>query len=88
MVKREPELAQGGDVIDAPALDLDLAFQLGLEPLGLEVDHHVLGDRVVLTELLDHADELLVDELLDPEGPELAAEAGVLDAAEWQLGAV
>src|SRR5215213_6338097 len=34
------------------------------------------------------ADELLVDELVDAVAAELAAEAGALDAAERQLGAV
>ena len=39
-------------------------------------------------ELLHDADQLLVDELLDAVLAELAAEAGALDAAERQLGAV
>ena len=39
-------------------------------------------------ELLHHADQLLVDELLDAVPAELPAEARSLDAAEWQLGPV
>src|SRR5439155_19273388 len=38
--------------------------------------------------LLQHADQLLVDELLDAVSAELPAEARSLDAAEWQFGTV
>src|SRR6476619_4704326 len=51
-----------------------LTADLSLEPGSLE--------------LLQHADQLLVDELLDAVSTELPAEARSLDAAEWQLGPV
>ena len=39
--------------------------------------------------LLHDPDQLLVDELVHPVGPEEpATEAGALDASKWQLGAV
>src|SRR5436190_20845141 len=38
--------------------------------------------------LLQHADQLLVDELLDAVSAEFPAEARSLDAAEWQFGTV
>jgi hypothetical protein len=34
VMQRQPQLAQRGDVLDAPALDLDLALQLAPDAYG------------------------------------------------------